>query len=451
MSPASESEQNAISFLGDLIERARKAGADAADAVAFEGASLSVSQRLGAREDLERSEAGDTGLRVLVGKRQAVVSSTDRTKDVLDDLVERAVAMARAAPEDPHCGLADPAWLAGETLALDLLSDDEPDIDALYERAAEAEDAARSVSGITNSEGAQANWSRSTVALATSGGFAGAYTGSRQGIAVSVLAGERTDMVRDYEYASARHIADLEDASALGRRAGERTVKRLNPRKVPTAQVPVIYDSRVAGGLLRHLARAISGTAVARKTSFLKDSMGKAVFSDGLTVVDDPHRERGLSSRPFDGEGVANRRLNIIEDGVLKSWFLDRASGHQLGLPSTGHAMRGTSAPPSPGSTNLYLEAGPKTPAEMMADVDSGFYVIELMGMGINPVTGDYSRGAAGFWFEKGEITYPVSELTIAGNLKTMYRNLTPANDLEFRYGTDSPTVRIDGMTVAGA
>lgn len=451
MTSADKAEQGALSFLSQLIERAQKAGADAADAVAFDGASLSVSQRLGAREDLERSEASDTGLRVFVGKRQAVVSSTDRGDAAIGELVERAVAMARVAPEDPHCGLADPALLAHGAQPLDLLDAGEPDVDGLYERTAEAEDAARGVAGITNSEGAQASWSRSTVALATSGGFSGAYTGSRHGVAVSVLAGEGTDMVRDYEYAGARHEGDLEGAADLGLRAGERTVKRLNPRKVPTAQVPVIFDSRVAGGLLRHLSGAISGPAVARKTSFLKDSLGKPLFAKGINVIDDPHRKRGLASRPFDGEGVANKRLNIIEDGVLRTWLLDQASGHQLGLPSTGHASRGTSSPPSPGSTNLYLEAGLQTPAELMADIKSGFYVLELMGMGMNPVTGDYSRGASGFWIENGEITYPVSELTIASNLKTMFLNMAPANDLEFRYGTDSPTVRIDGMTVAGA
>lgn len=451
MTSADTAEQGALSFLSQLIERAQKAGADAADAVAFDGASLSVSQRLGAREDLERSEASDTGLRVFVGKRQAVVSSTDRGDEAIGELVARAVAMARAAPEDPHCGLADPTLLAQGAQALDLLDAGEPDVDALSERAAEAEDAARSVAGITNSEGAQASWSRSTVALATTGGFAGAFTGSRHGVAVSVLAGEGTDMVRDYEYAGARHQGDLEGSADLGRRAGERTVNRLNPRKVPTAQVPVVLDTRVSGGLLRHLSGAISGPAVARKTSFLKDSLGETIFAKGINVIDDPHRKRGLASRPFDGEGVANKRLNIVEDGVLMTWLLDRASGHQLGLPSTGHASRGTSSPPSPGSTNLYLEAGPQSPAELMADIESGFYVIELMGMGVNPVTGDYSRGATGFWIENGEITYPVSELTIAGNLKTMFLNLTPANDLEFRHGTDSPTVRIEGMTVAGA
>ena len=359
--------------------------------------------------------------------------------------------MARAAPEDPHCGLADASLLAQSPPELDLRDDSEPDAEHLFDRAATVEDAARAVPGISNSEGAGASWSRTTVCLVTSDGFANAYSTTRHGLMVAVLAGEGTAMERDYDFASARFEADLDDPATIGSKAGERTVRRLNPRKVGTTQVPVVYDPRVAGGLLRHLSGAISGAAVARRTSFLRDRMDEAVFATGINVIDDPHRVRGLSSRPFDGEGVTTARRAVIEDGTLRTWLLDRATGHQLGLPSTGHAARGTSAPPSPSSSNLYLEAGAASPAELMADIASGFYVTELMGMGANPVTGDYSRGATGFWIDNGEITYPVSELTVAGNLKDMFPNLTPANDLEFRYGTDSPTVRIEGMTVAGA
>jgi PmbA protein len=451
MTSASEAERKAVAFLGDLIERAHTAGADAADAVLFDGTSLSVSQRLGEREDLDRAESADFGLRVFIGQRQAIVSSTDKSEEAIGELVTRAIAMARAASEDPHCGLADSKLLAQMLPALELRDDFEPDAEHLYGRAGVAENAARAVPGITNSEGASATWSRTTVSLVNSDGFAGAHTATRHGLMVSVLAGEGTAMESDYEYHSARFEADLDDPASLGRRAGERTVKRLNPRKAGTAQVPVVYDPRVAGGLLRHFAGAISGSSVARRTSFLRDRMDEPVFAPGINVIDDPHRMRGLSSRPFDGEGVATARRAVIEDGALRTWLLDAASAHQLGLPSTGHASRGTSAPPSPSSSNLYLEAGRATPAELMADIKSGFYITSLMGMGANPVTGDYSRGATGFWIENGEITYPVSELTVAGNLKDMYRALTPANDLEFRHGTDSPTVRIEGMTVAGA
>ncbi len=444
------SAEDALDLLADLITNAKDAGAGAADAVLFKSASLSLAQRLGAPEGLERAESDDLGLRVFVGKRQAIVSSTDISPRALAELAERAVAMARAAPEDPHCGLAEPPLLAREVPDLDLCDAREPGPEELAERARRAEDAARAVKGVSNSEGAEANWSLSRVSMAASNGFTGSYAVTRHGFGVSVLAGEGTGMERDYDFSSAVHAADLKDAEEIGRSAGEKAVARLNPRKVRTAKVPVVYDPRVAGGLLRHLAGAINGTAVARGTSFLKDRMGKALFRASLAIVDDPHRKRGLRSKPFDGEGCANEGRNVVERGTLRTWLLDLRSARQLGLATTGHAARGTSAPPAPAPTNLYLEPGPVTPTELMSDIESGLYVTELIGMGVNTVTGDYSRGAAGFWIEKGEIAYPVSELTVAGNLTAMFANLAPANDLEFRYGIDAPTLRIDGMTVAG-
>lgn len=444
------SQSNALDFLDDLIGRARKAGADAADAVLVESASMSLAQRLGQPERLERAESHDLGLRVFIGKRQAIVSSTDNAPATLDELVERAIAMARSVPEDPYCGLADPDQLATEVPDIDLCDPEEPAPDTLVERARAAEEAARAVEGVTNSEGAEADWGRSTIALAASNGFTGSYAVSRHSVSVSVLAGEGTHMERDYDYSSAVFGADLDDPAAVGRRAGERAVKRLNPRKVATAQLPVIYDPRVANSLIGHLASAINGTAIARGTSFLKDSMGKRILPTGVTVTDDPHRRRGLRSKPFDGEGVANRRLDIVADGVLTSWILDLRSARQLDLASTGHAARGTSSPPSPATTNLYLAPGARSPEELIGEIARGFYVTELIGFGVNGVTGDYSRGASGFWIENGALAYPVSEVTIAGNLKEMFLNLTPANDLVFRYGTDAPTVRVDGMTIAG-
>jgi PmbA protein len=439
-----------LDLLDDLVRRARVAGAEAADAVAFESASLSVSYRLGEVEDVERAESTDLGLRVFIGRQQAIVSSTDWSGAALDELVERALAMARAAPEDPYCGLAERQRLARELPDLDLTDPDEPATEALIARAAEAEDAARAVPGITNSEGAEGSWSAGTVALVTSDGFAGTYATSSHSVVTSVIAGEGTGMESDYDYASTRHGADLEASSAVGTRAGERAVRRLNPRKVASAQVPVVYDPRVSGGLVRHLAMVVTGPSVARGTSFLKEKMGEAVFAPGISVVDDPRRARGLSSKPFDGEGVATERRQVIEDGRLVTWLLDSSSGRQLELPTTGHASRGTAGPPSPGPTNLYLEAGSESPAELMADIAGGLYVTELSGFGINPVTGDYSRGAAGFWIENGELTFPVSEITVAGNLKDMFLVLRPADDLVFRYGVNAPTVRIDGMTVGG-
>jgi PmbA protein len=307
------------------------------------------------------------------------------------------------------------------------------------------------VSGVTNSEGGGASFSRTGIALATSDGFFGRYAGTSSGVGVSVVAGEGTNMERDYDHASARHASDLTSPQAIGRSAGERTVKRLGPRKVKSQAVPIVYDPRVSGGLLGHFVGAISGSSIARGVSFLKDMLEKQVFSSAINIVDDPHRKRGLRSKPFDGEGVANRRWALIENGVLKTWLLESASARQLGLATTGHAARGTGGPPMPAPTNLYMAAGPLTPQALMADIKQGFYVTELIGMGVNGVTGDYSRGAAGFWIENGEIAYPVSEITIAGNLKDMFRELSPANDLEFKHATNAPTVRIEGMTVAGA
>jgi PmbA protein len=443
--------QDALDLLSSLITAARQRGADAADAVLFEGVSLSHAQRLGRPEKLERSEGYDLGLRVLIGRRQAIVSSNDRGRDHLTALVERAVAMAKAVPEDPYCGLAAPEELAHDWPALDMCDPTEPSPETLIARAAAAEDAARAVPGVTNSEGAEASWSRSEIALAASNGFAGTYTGTGHGVSAAVLAGEGTGMERDYDFSSAVHAADLADPAEVGRNAGERAVRRLKARKVATCQVPVVYDPRVAGSLLRHLVGAISGPAVARGTSFLKDKLGQQILPRGVTIVDDPHRRRGLRSKPFDGEGVANHRRALVEDGVLATWLLDLASARQLGLKTTGHASRGTSSPPGPSPTNLWLEPGPVTVQELIGDIREGFYVAELMGMGVNGVTGDYSRGAAGFWIENGVLAYPVSELTVAGNLKEMFRHLSAANDLAFKTGIDAPTLRIDGMTVAGA
>jgi len=443
-------QEDALTLLTDLIKKARKAGADAADAVYVEGVSLSHAQRLGAIEKLERSEAQDLGLRVLIGQRQAIVSSTDQAPKALAALVERAVAMARVVPEDPYIGLADPKLLAHDLPDLDLLDPTEPTPAALIERAKAAEDAARAVKGVTNSEGAEAGWSRRLIALATSGGFTGAYAASSHSVAASVIAGDGLGMERDHDWASAVHGKDLDDPAAVGKRAGEKAVRRLGPRKAKSARVPIVFDPRVSGGLLGHLAGAINGAAIARGTSFLRGKMDSLVFSEAISIVDDPHRKRGLRSKPFDGEGVANARRAVIDRGRLTTWLLDSRSARQLGLASTGHAARGTSSPPSPSATNLYLEPGGVTPRELMDDIVSGFYVTELIGFGINGITGDYSRGAAGFWIENGELTYPVSEVTVAGNLIDMFKQMSAANDLVFRYGVDAPTVRIDGMTVAG-
>ena len=437
--------------LDRLVKTALKAGANAADAIEFKNVSAGVSFRLGKLEDVDRAESSDLGLRVFVGHKVAFVSSTDFSRSALEALPERAIAMARLAPDDKFAGLAPANRLAKDIPTLDIEDSDEPATERLVERARSAEGAALAIPGVTNSEGGGASFGRTMVTLATSEGFLGGYTGTSHSVSVSVIAGEGTAMEADNDYASARHGGDLESSEAVGKRAGERAVKRLGPRKVKTQAVPVFYDPRVASSLLGHFIGAISGSAIARGVSFLKDRMNEDVFSSGVTIVDDPHRKRGRRSKPFDGEGVANARHVLIDKGRLTTWLLDSASARQLNLATTGHAARGTGGPPHPAPTNLYMEPGGATPDALMKHVREGFYVTDLIGMGVNGVTGDYSRGAAGFWIENGALSYPVSEVTIAGNLKDMYRNLTPANDLVCRYGFDAPTIRVDGMTIAGA
>lgn len=450
-SPAAPTLESTLDIASMLVERAKKAGAEAAEALVVEGTSLGVSWRLGKLEDVERSEGRDAGLRVFIGKRQATVSSTDLSEAALGPMIERAVAMARVAPEDPYCGLAEPHLLARDWPDLDIEDRSEPpSAEGLAAVAAEAEEAALAVKGVTNSSGAGASHGRSSVTLVTSAGFAGTYAGTSNSFSCSVLAGEGTGMERDYDFSNARHAADLDRAMDVGTRAGENAVRRLNPRKVSSQSVPVVYDPRVSGGLVGHFAGAISGAAIARGTSFLKKSMGLPVFAKNISIVDDPHMKRGHRSKPFDGEGVKNRRTMLIEDGILTTWLLDTATARQLGLETTGHAARGTGGPPSPSTTNLYMEAGCLTVRELIADIKQGLYVTEMIGMGVNGVTGDYSRGASGFWIENGEIAYPVSEITVAGNLKDMFLNMTPADDLAFRYATNAPTVRVEGMTIAG-
>jgi PmbA protein len=446
------SDQNTLSLLDDLIGKARRAGADAADAIIMDGVSLSVAWRLGALERLERSEGGDIGLRVFVGRRQGIVSTADRSPAALADLVERAVAIARTVPEDPYGGLADPAQLGRDLPDLDSCDPHEPSAEALTGLAREAEDAARAVDGITNSEGAEAGWSLTRVALAASNGFSHSYARTGASVGVSVIAGSgESGMERDYDYSSAVFLEDLRNAAEVGQVAGNRTIRRLGARRPRTGRVPVVFAPRVARSLVGHLLAGINGSAIARGTSFLKDRMGEAVFAPGITIREDPLRPRGLKSRPCDAEGLATRPADLVENGRLTTWLLDLRAARQLGLESTGHASRGTGSSPHPSASNVFLQPGAISPEALVADIKEGFYVVELAGQGVNMVTGDYSRGAAGFWIENGEIAYPVNECTIAGSLPAMFANMTAADDLELRYGTDSPTLRVEGMTVAGA
>lgn len=441
-----------LSLLDDLVQAARKQGADAADAVAVEARSRGVSWRDGKLEDVEGSEGEDIGLRVMIGQQQAMVSTSDRRPDSLKNLVARTISMARAVPEDEYCGLAPEDKLhTGPTAELELYDPTEVSSVTLREMAAEAEEAARSVEGVTNSDGAGASASNWAIALVTSHGFSGHYRGSSFSTSVSALAGSGTGMERDYEFTSARHFADLMKPHDVGIAAGNKAVLRLGPSKIDSGQMTVVFDPREAKSLLGHFSGAISGTSVARGTSFLKDLLGEAVFSDRVTIVDDPLRVRGLASKLFDGEGVRVARTKLVEGGILKTWMLNSATARQLNMDVTGHASRGTSSAPGIATSNLYMAAGDISPADLMADIKDGLYVTELIGMGVNGVTGDYSRGAAGFRIRDGKLAESVSEITIAGNLKDMFKALVPASDLTFKYGTNAPTVRIDGMMIAGA
>ena len=448
---ASLFDQSALTDRAErLVKAARAAGADAADAVVVRGVSLSIEVRDGAVEESENSEGDDLGLRVLVGRRQAVVSTNDLSGDGSQALAERAVAMARVAPEDKYAGLADESLLARQFPDLDLIDRDLPTVAQLEKLARDAEQAALAVKGVSKSGGASASAGIGGMVLVTSHGFRGAYLGSRHGVSMTAIAGEGTGMERDYDFSSALHAADLDSPEKIGRTAGERAVERINPRKVTTRKVPVVFDRRVASTLVSHLAGAVNGASIARKTSFLREKMGEKLFADNIRIIDDPLRKRGLRSHPFDGEGVAGRKLSLIDGGVLRSWLLDCATARELGLVTTGHAQRGVSSSPSPGASNVHLEPGTTSPEQLIADIEDGFYVTDLIGMGVNMVTGDYSRGASGFWIENGHKTYPVSEVTIAGHLFDIFRSMTPANDLEFRSTINAPTVRLEGLTVAG-
>lgn len=435
-----------------LVERGIAAGATAADALYVGERSSGVQVRLGELEGISRSEGEEIGLRLFAGSQSATAASSDLSDEALASLVDRCLAMAREAPEDPFAGLA-PADLLhrGELPFLDSEDPREPDPAELRARALEAETAALAVAGVTNSSGAGASGSASIVALATSGGFSGAYWSTGHGCSASVVAGEGATMQRDHAWHSARHFEDLEPAVEIGRRAGERAVARLNPARPKPGRYPVLFDPRVASTLLGHFAGAIAGSSIARKTSFLEDKLGERVFAPGVTIVDDPLRTRGLRSRPFDGEGVRVSRTELVADGALTNWMAESASARQLGIAPTGHAARGVGGAPGASPSNLYLVAGPRGREALFAAFPEALLVVELIGHGVNTVTGDYSRGAVGFMIRNGEIAEPVAEITVASNLLDMFATLEPASDLEFRRGLDAPTILLPEMTIGAA
>ena len=439
-----------LNLAHDVLARARKLGADSGDALAIDAQGTDIEMRQGEIEKLERTESRGVGLRVFVGHSSALISGSVFTPESLNRLAETAVAMARATPPDPLAGVAAPELLARNLPQLDLVSATLPESEELKAMALAVEGAALAVPGVSKSGGASASASQRKIALVTSAGFAQAYQRTSVSLSVSAIAGEGTGMERDYDYSAACHFADLKTPQEVGKSAGERAVKRLQARKIASQAVTVIYDRRVASSLLGHLSSAINGAAIARGTSFLKSKMGQQIFAKGISVIDDPLRLRGLASRPFDGEGLSSSRRELIADGTLMGWVLDLRSARQLGLAPTGNGSRGLGGPPGPSTSNLHLEPGRLSPEEMIGSLKQGLYITELIGNSINMVTGDYSRGASGFWIENGELAFPVSEITIAGNLGDMFMTLEPANDLIFKSSTNAPACRVEGLTIAG-
>ncbi len=439
--------------LDALIKAAKDAGAQSADAVATHGRSLGIAVRDNALEDVESTEGRDIGLRVMIGKRQACVSSSDLSPQSIQALAERAVAMAKLAPEDPYCGLPDSTLLSapGGAAALDVWDDTEVNPAALKARAHELEAAALSVGGINQAEGANASWNTSAFAYGTSHGFRDGWRASRHGLSVSAIAEQDGAMERDYDYDSTRYLSALPDPKTIGQNAGRRALARLGSRQIPSAALPIFFDERIAGSLLAALLGAISGPAITRGVSFLKDDLGKAIFSPQIQILEDPLLPRGDGSRPWDGEALAVKKRHIIEDGILQTWLLNMSSARQLDLAPTGHATRGVGAPPGVSATNTWIEAGPKTPEALMADIGEGFLISEMFGPSLNSNTGDYSVGVSGFKIEKGARAFPVSEVTIAGNLKEMFKTMLPASDLKMDSATNAPTLLFEGLTLAGS
>jgi PmbA protein len=438
-------------LLNDLIAASLAAGADAAEAVLADRQALSVGVRLGALEEVEREESRDLGLRVFVGRRQATVSGSDFSASARQKLIDRAVAMARLAPEDPYAGLAPQDRLArGPFPDLELYDPTEPTAEALEERALAAEDAARAVAGVTNSEGGSASWSTTRWLMATSNGFMGPHEVSGFSVSASVIAGEGDGMERGGEGRSARWQADLPSSDAIGAVAGARAVGRVGARKIESVTAPVIFENRIATSIISPFVGAVGGPSVARGTSFLKDRLGQQIFSRGFRISDEPHRVRGLGSTPFDDEGVANGDLDLIADGVLTTWLLNVASARQLGMETTGHASRHLASAPGVGPNNLTVQRGTRDLPGLMSDAKAGLLVTSMFGPSLNPNTGDWSAGVSGFWFENSEIAYPVNEITVAGNLIEMYSRMIAGADLEIRGASNSPSLMIDNLAIAG-
>ena len=433
-----------------LIKKSKKSGADSVDVVYIENTNIDVGCRLKKIEKLERSESNDIGLRFIKNKKQVIVSSNDLTKKNLEELIYKASKMVGAIPRDPYCSIAKKKDLIKKIPNLEIFDSKEPTIKSLKDKVIEAENAGLNVKGVTNSEGAEIGWNKSKIYLFNSNGLNVSYQSSSYDIYAVLIAGRGTLMEREYEFASSVFEKDLTKTSLVGKKAGELAVKKINPKKIKTSKIPVIFSPRVANSFLKHLSSAINGNSITRGTSFLKKKLNKKIFSSNINIIDNPLKKKGLQSKPFDGEGLETKKTQIIKNGELKTWFLDLATAHQLRLKSTAHASRNISSPPTPSPTNLYFEPSNISPKSLIGNIKKGVYLTELMGSSVNLTNGDYSRGGSGFWIDKGEITYPINGITIADNLNEMFKKIILANDLEFKHGLNSPTMLIEDMIVAG-
>lgn len=439
----------------EVIDKAKRKGADEADLVIAQSFDNSCRVRLGKIENLEVSETRDIGIRVLMkgkkGYKSAIISTNNLTDNNIDKTIERLIETAKISEEDEFTRLAEKGEYAESTEDLQLYCNKEVSADTLKDWAKNCEDAALAVKGVTNTEGADAGYSSSEFVLVSSKGFAQGYRNTGYTFSVSVIAENKDGMETDYDYSYVRQLSDLERPEVIGRSAAEKAVKKLSPRKIKTCKVPVVFDPLVSKSLLSSLCSSINGKSVVKKSTFLSDKMGQLIFPENISIIDDPLFIKGLSSEPFDSEGIKGKKEFLVEKGVLKNWITDIRTAGKLGLKSLGRASRSVSSPPSPSASNVYMLAGKRTPKQIISEIKEGLYLTDLFGMGVNNVTGDFSQGAAGFWIENGEIKYAVSEITIAGSLSDMFMNMEAANDLTFRYAKNAPTIRIDGMTVAGS
>lgn len=441
---------NKLNILGNLIESALKQGATAADAIIIDSTSLSTEIRLQKLISMERSSDTAVALRVMINQQQAIVSTSDFAKSSLDNVIEKAIAMAKVTPANPHLFLANKEQITKNIPKLELFDDHEPSANVLIEKATQTESYALDNKQITNSEGASAQYQANNIYFATSEGFQHSYQTSSSALSLEVLAGKDESMQTGGSYTIARFAKDLKSPEEIGREAAKQAVDKLNPRKIVTSQMPVIFDRKAAKALLGAFAGAINGLSISRGTSFLIDHLGQEIFNPLINIIDDPFINKGLASRPFDAEAISGGKLNIVEKGILNNYLLDLQTAYKLKMQTTGHASRGLSTAPNPNPSNMYIQSGSISLDEMIKSLKKGILITEIFGHGANIITGDYSQGIVGFYIENGEILYPISEMTAAGNLKSMFKQMIPANDLKLETSINSPSLMIETMTLGG-